>query len=200
MERDQILKVMVPVGAFGLLLVVVGVVIALNSGGGTPTSAAAAPVTPSSEPSATPASSGMAVLGTVPIDDSGMSRELPSLTAAEWKDAGNPNVPGLKIWDVVEGTEDVTLIPTDGVKVHYIGWLTNGSSFDSSVARGQPIDFGLNGVIQGWTFGLPGMKVGGIRRLYIPARFAYGAQSKPGIPANSDLVFEVKLFRVMRPK
>jgi FKBP-type peptidyl-prolyl cis-trans isomerase len=86
------------------------------------------------------------------------------------------------------------------VSVHYIGWLTNGSSFDSSMKGGRPAQFGLNEVIRGWTEGLPGMKVGGIRRLYIPAQFAYGAQSKPGIPANSDLVFEVKLLRLYRSK
>jgi len=144
----------------------------------------------------------MAVLGSVPLDDAGMTRDLPSLTAPEWKDLGNPNVPGLKIWEVKEGTEDVTAGPTDKVMVHYIGWRTDGVSFDSSAKHGQPIEFSLAGVIQGWTFGIPGMKVGGIRRLFIPARFAYAANppAGSGIPPNADLVFEVKLLRVTRPK
>lgn len=197
MERDQILKVMVPVGVFALLLILVGVVIALNSGGGTIPSGAdikAGAVDPG------PPSGGGNILGSVALDDSGMTRDLPSLTAPEWKDAGRTEVPGLKMWDVVEGTEDITAITADAVKVHYIGWRTDGFSFDSSFKGGQPVQFSLSGVIKGWTFGIPGMKVGGIRRLYIPSKFAYGQQGQGrDIPPNADLVFEVKLLRVIRP-
>jgi hypothetical protein len=200
MEREQILKVMVPVGAFGILLVIVGAVIALNSGGATPTSTAPAG-TPAEPPPPGPTTGGSSTLGAVPLDDSGMTRDLPPLTAPEWKDAGVSATPGLKIWDVVEGTEDVTATTRDKVMVHYTGWRTDGFSFDSSAKHGRPIDFALTGVIQGWTYGIPGMKVGGVRRLYIPSRFAYGASGQGrDIPPNADLVFEVKLLRVIRQK
>ncbi|MCU0702645.1 MAG: FKBP-type peptidyl-prolyl cis-trans isomerase [Fimbriiglobus sp.] len=200
MEREQILKVMVPVGAFALLLLLVGAVIALNAGGAPPSSAAAPAANPS--PDGPPPTGGTAQLGSVPLDNVGMTRELPPLNAAEWKDAGLPAVPGLKVWDVVAGTEDITAVMSDKVMVHYTGWRTDGVSFDSSSKHGRPIDFPLSGVIKGWTYGIPGMKVGGIRRLYIPAQHAYGASPPPGanIPPNADLVFEVKLLRVIRAK
>lgn len=199
MERSQILKVMVPVGGFGLLLLIIGVVVAINSGGSTPTTSnLTVPPDGDSQPRTPP---GMKQLGSVPLDNTGMTSELPSLDAPEWKDAGLAAVPGLKIWDVLVGTEDVVPVTSDKVMVHYTGWRTDGVSFDSSAKHGRPIDFALTGVISGWTHGIPGMKVGGIRRLYIPARFAYGAKPPQGsnIPPNADLVFEVKLLRVIRP-
>ena len=83
------------------------------------------------------------------------------------------------------------------VTVNYVGWLTNGTRFDSSVARGQPAQFSLNNVIQGWQEGIPGMQPGGIRRLYIPSALAYGTAGNSNgsvpIPPNSDLVFEIQL-------
>jgi FKBP-type peptidyl-prolyl cis-trans isomerase FkpA/FKBP-type peptidyl-prolyl cis-trans isomerase FklB len=88
--------------------------------------------------------------------------------------------------------------PKDGdtVKVHYVGTLTNGSKFDSSVDRGQPVDIPVNGVIPGWTEALKMMKTGAKWKLFIPARLAYGPQARPGIPANSVLLFEVELIAV----
>ena len=82
------------------------------------------------------------------------------------------------------------------LKVHYTGWLTNGEIFDSSVVRKEPIEFGLDGLIKGWQQGLPGMKVGGVRRLKIPPELAYGDREKGKIPANSTLVFEVELLEM----
>ena len=84
------------------------------------------------------------------------------------------------------------------VTVHYTGALCkNGIIFQSSHDFGDPITFPLSGVIAGWTEGVPGMKVGGTRRLIIPAEMAYGANSPASnIPANSDLVFDIELIAI----
>jgi FKBP-type peptidyl-prolyl cis-trans isomerase FkpA len=87
----------------------------------------------------------------------------------------------------------------DDVVVHYVGWLTNGQQFDSSRARRDPLDFALGAgdVIKGWDQGITGMKVGGKRKLTIPADLAYGDQGCGGvIPPHATLVFEVELLEV----
>ena len=73
---------------------------------------------------------------------------------------------------------------TSQVTVHYSGWLTSGSMFDSSVTRGMPATFPLDGVIRGWTEGLQLMVVGEKRRFWIPAELGYGSRARPGIPAD----------------
>jgi FKBP-type peptidyl-prolyl cis-trans isomerase len=85
---------------------------------------------------------------------------------------------------------------TDKVKVHYTGWTKEGRMFDSSVTRGEPITFGLNGVIPGWTEGLQLMVTGEKRRLWIPAGLAYGEHPRGGQPAG-DLVFDVELLDIV---
>jgi len=86
---------------------------------------------------------------------------------------------------------------TDTVKVHYHGTLIDGSVFDSSVQRGEPISFPLNGVIKGWTEGLQLMKEGDKFQFYIPAALAYGDNSPtPKIPPGSTLVFDVELLGI----
>ena len=89
------------------------------------------------------------------------------------------------------------------VQVHYTGWLFNdgqqGGKFDSSKDRGQPFSFGLGAgqVIRGWDEGVQGMKVGGTRRLIIPAALGYGARGAGGvIPPNATLLFEVELLGI----
>lgn len=85
------------------------------------------------------------------------------------------------------------------IVVHYVGWLTNGQQFDSSRARRDPLDFALGAgdVIKGWDEGIAGMKVGGKRKLTIPAELAYGDQGCGGvIPPQATLIFEVELLEV----
>ena len=94
------------------------------------------------------------------------------------------------------GTGDRHPGPTANVTVHYTGWLTDGSMFDSSVTRGQPSSFPLNGVISGWTEGLQLMVVGEKRRFWIPGDLAYGSRGRPGIPPNALLVFDVELIAI----
>lgn len=87
--------------------------------------------------------------------------------------------------------------PTDKVKVHYHGTLVDGTVFDSSVERGEPISFPLNGVIKGWTEGLQLMEVGAKYRFLIPADLAYGERgSPPVIGPNQPLFFEVELLGI----
>lgn len=107
------------------------------------------------------------------------------------------NVDQLEIIDLSEGSGNS--VPEGAtITAHYTGALVkNGIIFQSSHDFGKPITFGLNQVINGWTVGVPGMKVGGMRRLIIPAAQAYGSSSPaPNIPANSDLVFDIELVAI----
>ena len=108
------------------------------------------------------------------------------------------DVTELKIEDVKVGTGAVAKAGT-AVTVHYTGWLTDGTKFDSSVDSGQPFTFNLGAgeVIPGWDQGVAGMKVGGIRKLTIPPDLAYGDAGAGGvIPAGATLVFRVELLGV----
>ena len=104
---------------------------------------------------------------------------------------------GLKYVTVVEGTGESPK-ETDVVTVHYTGRLLDGTVFDSSVERGEPMSFPLRMVIKGWTEGLQLMKVGGKTVFYIPSNLAYGEMGTPGGPIgpNQDLIFEVELLGI----
>jgi FKBP-type peptidyl-prolyl cis-trans isomerase len=111
---------------------------------------------------------------------------------------GQGQVTELQGQDLVVGT-GVEAVSGKKVTVNYLGTLTDGTKFDSSYDRGTPFSFNLGAgeVIQGWDRGVAGMKVGGKRKLIIPASLAYGDQGVPGaIPGGATLVFEVELLGV----
>ena len=103
----------------------------------------------------------------------------------------------LQIIDITEGT-GATVLPGAKITAHYTGALCkNGIIFQSSHDFGKAITFGLDQVIKGWTNGVPGMKIGGMRRLIIPSEMAYGSvRAAANIPPNSDLVFDIELVDI----
>ncbi|MDM4767919.1 FKBP-type peptidyl-prolyl cis-trans isomerase [Pelomonas sp. SE-A7] len=107
---------------------------------------------------------------------------------------------GLVYQEIVAGTGESPKA-TDKVKVHYVGRFLDGREFDSSVARGQPMDLPLNRVIKCWTEGVQLMKVGGKAKLHCPAALAYGEKGAGGgfIPPNTPLNFEIELIAIVAP-
>lgn len=109
---------------------------------------------------------------------------------------------GLIFSDVKVGSGPA-VVSGDTISVQYTGWLTNGTKFDSSKDRGQAYStlIGTGHVIPGWDEGVPGMRVGGIRRLVIPPALAYGSQPPSGgpIPVNATLVFLVQVVAITAP-
>lgn len=94
-----------------------------------------------------------------------------------------------------EGEGDREVATGDTISVHYTGTFLDGTKFDSSVDRGQPFQFTVGqGVIQGWSQGVIGMKKGEVRKLSIPSSLGYGSVDYGDIPANSDLYFEIELL------
>jgi peptidylprolyl isomerase len=104
---------------------------------------------------------------------------------------------GLKIHEITVGTGESPKLGQT-VVVHYIGWLENGTEFNNShkMGKGEPARFVLGEVIAGWNEGLATMKVGGKRKLWVPSGLAYAARGRPGIPPNSNLIFEIELLDI----
>ena len=106
---------------------------------------------------------------------------------------------GLIIDEIKVGEGDTAAVGRT-VSVHYTGWLTDGSKFDSSKDRNEPFEFPLGAgyVIRGWDEGVQGMRVGGVRKLTIPPELGYGARGAAGvIPPNATLLFEVELLGIL---
>jgi hypothetical protein len=188
MEKDKMLQILIPTLAVAAVIVVVVLIVGGPSADSEPTKRGSG--------HAPPVPAGMKIVAEVPASIDGLTLEKPDTSGPEWRDIGD----GLKVWEVKVGEGDATITTADTGNWHYTGWRPDAFIFDSSVRRNEPIDFRLTEVIVGWTRGLAGMKVGGIRRLYIPSPLAYGNQAKgKDIPANTDLIFEVKLNRISRP-
>lgn len=105
----------------------------------------------------------------------------------------------LIITDLVEG-DGPAAVKGALITAHYTGWLADGATFDSSHDRGKPFQcvIGTGRVIKGWDIGLMGMKVGGKRKLWVPAHLAYGErQIGAHIKPNSDLTFDIELLEVL---
>jgi FKBP-type peptidyl-prolyl cis-trans isomerase len=120
-----------------------------------------------------------------------------ALAACGGDSGTSPSGGTLGIQDLVVGGGPVAAAG-DTVTVHYVGTLTSGARFDSSYDRGQPFTFrvGAGQVIAGWDQGVPGMRVGGRRRLTVPPSLGYGNQAVGPIPANSTLIFEIELLSI----
>ncbi len=116
--------------------------------------------------------------------------------------AKNKTAPGVKTtasglqYQIIKEGSGPNPKPEDSVEVNYRGTLIDGSEFDSSFKRNQTVTFPLNGVIKGWTEGIPLMKVGGKAKFFIPAELGYGPMDRPKIPGNSVLIFEVDLISI----
>lgn len=119
-------------------------------------------------------------------------KKLPALSTIKFPS-------GVVATDLVFGT-GATALPGSVIKVHYLGTLPDGKVFDST-RGGEPVEFPLNQLIAGWREGIPGMMVGGVRRLLVPAKEAYGEEgAPPDIPPRTDLVFTIELVEVVEKK
>lgn len=168
-------------GRAALGAIALGVLLAFSLAG-----CGARQVVPAGEPAGAGAKTG------ADAGPSGKKADAPKPGDTEGKETG------LLIEDEVVG-DGLEAVAGSLVSVHYTGWLTDGTKFDSSLDRGQPFQFtlGQGQVIRGWDEGVLGMQVGGKRKLTIPPEMGYGEQGAGGvIPPNATLVFEVELLEV----
>jgi peptidylprolyl isomerase len=138
-----------------------------------------------------------ALSGCVEQKEQKVEKDKEKMTVAVASEEEITTPSGLKYVERQIGTGDVAQ-KGKTIAVHYVGTLEDGTKFDSSVDRGKPIDFklGVGQVIKGWDEGLTDVKVGGKRKLIIPAELGYGNRAAGKIPANSTLIFEVELVAV----
>jgi len=152
---------------------------------------------PKDAPAADPAAAASPAGPSKEVVEAGTKKSPPDGPAAKLGPKAVKTATGLQYEDIVVGTGAEA---ADGktVDVHYTGTLTDGTKFDSSRDRGEPYSLTLPGqVIKGWNEGIPGMKVGGKRKLVIPPALGYGDQGQGGtIPPGATLVFEVELMAV----
>jgi FKBP-type peptidyl-prolyl cis-trans isomerase FkpA len=141
------------------------------------------------QPAATPA----------PADPAYVEQQRQALAALSPVEGWRTTPSGLKYRVLIGRGTGERPTATDRVKVHYVGRFSDGSVFDSSVARREPITFPLNRVIRGWTEGLQLMSVGERFELAIPAELAYGAGRGP-IPGGATLFFKVELLDINPPE
>lgn len=127
------------------------------------------------------------------LKQKGMQETLAFMTEVK-KKPGVVVTPSGLAYEIIKPGEGPTAKPTDTVKAHYRGTLANGTEFDNSVQRGEPVDFPLDQVIPGWTEGLQKISKGGKVKLYVPPQLAYGDDGRPGIPPASTLVFEIEIL------
>lgn len=143
-----------------------------------------------------PHAAGLALAISIPARAETVMPETPSDVQAPPADA-TKTASGLASKVLHAGKGDQKPAAADTVTVHYSGWTTDGKLFDSSVKRGQPASFPLNGVIKGWTEGLQLMVAGEKRRFWIPANLAYGENPGGGRPGGL-LVFDVELLQIVK--
>ena len=129
------------------------------------------------------------------LKQKGMMESLAFLTEIK-KKAGVITTPSGLCYEIIKPGEGPAPKPTDTIKAHYTGALINGTVFDSSVQRGQPVEFPLDQVIPGWTEGLQKISKGGKIKLYVPPQLAYGDDGRAGIPPASTLVFEIEILDI----
>lgn len=154
------------------------------------------PSTPGTQPTTAPEPT-----SSLPVESDGNAPGIPELTGEFVEITGTSPYDGstvtMKYIESAVGEGAEANAPNSVVTVHYTGWLTDGTKFDSSVDRGTPAQFSLDRVIPGWTEGLQGMQPGGKRRLIIPAGLAYGPDGRPPtIPGGATLIFDVELISV----
>lgn len=162
-----------------------------------PLPAATAPSSPAPSPTPLPTPTPTPVAAPTPVP--ARSNNAPSPVSG----APVTTPSGLQYWDLVVGTGE-TAAAGKVARVHYTGWLTDGTKFDSSVDRNTPFEFrlGAHRVIRGWDEGVEGMKVGGKRQLRIPPDLGYGDRGAGGgrIPPGATLVFDIELLEVREIK